>query len=216
MAWTAIENFNSYSDGDLAGESGGSGWSAAWSNGATAVWNVQGTTVYEGAKGISCNDGAANPFYSRTLTTAISDNGVVYFAMRKSSAAAGEIAFSLRSSAGSRVQVKMTAAGNITIQGTTTQTVLTGYSANTWYAFKLTFNVSGATAVVAYSTGTYQGGGSWSADSSSVTLQNSGNIDRVGVGGDLGNTNYFDYISSVDPLTSVAVPGNAFFMGANF
>ena len=50
MSWTAIENFNSYADGDLNGENGGSGWSGAWSG--SVNYDIQGTTTYEGAKAV--------------------------------------------------------------------------------------------------------------------------------------------------------------------
>jgi hypothetical protein len=201
MAWTAVETFNTYSDGDLAGNNGGSGWSGAWVNAASEVINVQGTTVYEGAKAVS-NNGAGNYFYTRDLSSSVGGDGnVIYVAIRRSSTSTGELSFSIRNASnGSKWAVRLNASGNLTLVGATTTTVLAGYSANTWYAIRLTFNVTSDTAVVAYSTSGYQSGGSWSSDSSSVAAANTGNVDRIGLGGDLGSTTLYDYISGVDPL----------------
>lgn len=209
MAWTATDNFNSYSNGDLAGENGGSGWSGAWSNGATALINVVDSPVYEGAKSIELNT-TDNTFYTRDLTTAISTNGnILYMVLRRTSTSSGEIANSIRnSSTGNRVGIKMNASGNITLVGTTTVTLKTGYSANTWYAIRLTFNVIANTATAAISEGTYQTGGTWGSESSAVTMNESGDIDRIGIGGDVGTgQDFMDYISGTDPLTAVG-PAN--------
>lgn len=205
MSWTAEETFDSYSDGNLGGNNGGTGWSGAWAA-STPELQVQGTTVYQGTKAVSCaSAGGSNPFHSRNLTTAISGDGnKVYLVIRRSSTSTGELSFTLRNqSNGSRVAVRLNASGNLTLVGTTTVTVITGYTANQWYAIRLTFNVTGNTATLAYSTSAYASGGSWSSDSSAVTMTNSGNVDQIGLGGDGGSTIYYDYISGTDPLPAL-------------
>ncbi len=211
MAWVAIETFSGYSDGNLSGNNGGSGWSNAW-QASTPEFQVQGTTVYEGAKAVSCaSAGGSNPFQTRNLTTSISTSGVVYVAIRRNSTSTGELSFTLRNSSnGARVSVKLNASGNMTLGGTTTVTVITGYTANQWYVARITFNVAGNSATMAYSTGTYGGGGTYSSESSAVTMTNSGDVDQVGLGGDGGSTIYYDYISGTDPLPSLVNKGAGF------
>lgn len=202
MAWVAIDNFDSYADGDLAGENGGSGFSAGWVNQAVATENVQGTTVYQGTKAVTINNALLNTFYTRALTSAVSGNGnIVYFAIRRTLNNAGEVSISFRSNTGanSRVAVRMNSAGNITLVGSTTVTLVTGYSTSQWYAIRLTLNITAGTATAATSTSAYQGGGSWSSESSSVTLASTGNIDAVGLGTDASmSTDTFDIITSAD------------------
>ena len=60
MAWTATDDFNGYSNGDLAGQGGGSGWSGNWVNGLTAQMLVTGAQTYEGAKSVDTNDASSN------------------------------------------------------------------------------------------------------------------------------------------------------------
>lgn len=217
MAWTAVENFNTYADGDLAGESGGSGWSAAWDNAATAVINVTGVQAYEGAKSIEVADGSTFTLYQRDLTSALTGDGnVFYVAMRRSGISAGgdQTIIFRNIASGSRCGLKLAGGGNIQITGTTAVDVLASYSFDTWYALRVTLNVTAGTATAAYSTGTYQGGGSWSSESSPVTMTNSGNIDRLQINCDAeSGTEYIDYISGVDPLP--AVGGGSFGGGSN-
>lgn len=212
MAWVATDDFNSYSDGDLNGNNGGSGFSAAWSG--SVNFDVQGTTVAEGAKAI-VNTSGSN--ISRALTSAVSGDGnIVYFAMRNSSAAAGgaKMRF-LDGSSAIREQIIMNSSGNIVLGITSPVTVLAGYSANTWYFFKLTLNVTSQTATLAYSTDAYGTAGSFSAESSShdFSSDGTGNIANIQLDADTGSTKYWDYISDTSPYP---VEDNAIFFGCNF
>lgn len=206
MAWVAIENFNSYADGDLAGETGGSGWNGAWVNGLTQTMSVTAVQEYEGAKGVLTNHNVSNTFYYRLLTSAISTNGnVVYFAMRKSLNNSGEVSCGLRSSSGSRLSIAMNASGNITLGGSTSVTLVSGFTVDTWYVFRLTFNVVAGTATAAVSTAAYGGTRSWGSESSSVTMASSGDIDRFQIQSDANaGTSYIDYISPIDPTGMTA------------
>jgi len=196
MAWVAIEDFNGLSDAtNLAGQSGSgaSGWSAAWVNSATNLIRSTTDQAFDGSSASAeVVSGGGNTFYTRTLTTSISGSGVVYIAMRRTANNSGENAFSLRSSGGNRCGVVMNSAGNLTVGGET----LVAYSTNTWYVIRITFDVGAGTYTGAYSTG-----GAYSAETSSRTMGSSGNIDRVGIGGDTGTgIDYVGLISDTDPF----------------
>jgi len=205
MAFVSEDKFDLYANGDLAGKNGGAGWGGAWVNAATQTQSVQGTTVYQGQKAVTISNGAGNTFYTRALAAGVSGDGnVLYFAIRRTLNNSGEISISARSNSGvnSRVAVKMNNAGNITLVGTTTVTALTGYSTSTQYAIRLTVNVTAGTATMAYSTGAYGSGGSWSAESSSVTLSSTGNIDAIGLGTDTSAST--DTIDAITPFDLMA------------
>ena len=208
MAWTASADFNGLSDGNLAGQGGGSGWSGNWVNGLTAQMLVTGTTTYEGAKSVDTVDASSGTFYYRALTSAVSGNGnIVYFAMRKSLNNSGEVSGGLRTAGTpgtSRVAVKLDASGNIVLSGSTSVTVLAGYSVDTWYVIRLTFNVDANTATVAYSTTAFGGSGAWSAESSAVTMNSTGDIGNFQIQSDPNaGTSYLDYISPTEPFSPV-------------
>lgn len=191
MTWVAIDTFEGATDeANLTSWSGGSGWSAAWVNSATNVEYSDTATASEGTTSARVVSNAGNTFYTRVLTSSISTTGVMYVSLRKSSTSAGENAFSLRSSAGNRVSLKLNASGNA-VGGSAT---LFAFSANTWYDFRITFDVGAGTYTVAYWTGS-----AWSAESASQSMGASGNIDRVGIGGDTGSNSWVDNITDTDP-----------------
>lgn len=206
MAFVSEDKFDVYANGDLAGKNGGAGWGGAWVNAATQTQSVQGTTVYQGAKAVTISNGAGNTFYTRALASGVSGDGnILYFAIRRTLNNSGEISISARSNSGvnSRVAVRMNNAGNLTLVGTTTVTVLTGYSTSTQYAIRLTVNVTAGTATMAYNTGAYGSGTAWSAESSAVTLSSTGNIDTIGLSTDTSaSTDTIDAITPHDLMTT--------------
>jgi len=190
MAWVAIETFEGYADeANLAGQTGGSGWSDGWSNAASNTILSDTATASEGSVSARAVSNAGNTFYTRDLTTAISDAGVIYVSLRKSSTSAGENAFSLRAG-GNRVSCKLDSSGNAVVGSAT----MFSFSANTWYDIRITFDVSAGTY-----TGAYWTGSAWSAESATQTMGSSGNITKVGIGGDTGSSSWVDNITSVDP-----------------
>lgn len=208
MAWVATADFNGLSDGNLAGQGGGSGWSGNWVNGATAQMLVTGTSTYEGAKSVDTVDASSGTFYYRPVTSAVSGDGnIVYFAMRKSLNNSGEVSGGLRTAGTpgtSRIAVKLDASGNMVLSGSTSATLLTGYSVDTWYVIRLTFNVDANTATAAYSTTAFGGSGSWSAESSAVTMNSSGDIGNFQIQSDPNaGTSYLDYISDTEPFSPI-------------
>lgn len=219
MAWIADANFNGLTDGDLNGQAGGSGWSNNWGDVGSfqpAFTDVQGTTVYEGAKGVR-NAGGISAI-GRTLTTALTsgNTGVIYMALRRTTTAGTEncnITFRTSGDA-ARMSVVLNASGNLVITGTTTVTLLAGYSADTWCVVRVTYDMTAGTFTGAYSTDAYGTAGTFSTESSSVTMASSGDIAWVVLNGGDSNTGLHDYISPTSPFTAVATHRGFFgFMG---
>lgn len=208
MAWVAVDNFDSYTDGDLATQNGGTGWSAAW--GGSTNYDIQGTVTYQGAKAVVNSTNANANTDSRALTSTTT-SGVFYVAMRKGVNNAGVWAVKLASSTGAtltrRFAIVFNASGNIVLEGTTNVTLLAGYSANTWYVFRITFDTVANTATAAVNTGAYQSGTAWGTESSAVTGANSGAIAGLYLSKDAATgSDYVDIITGTDPIASPFVP----------
>lgn len=206
MSWVAQEDFDTYSNGDLAGLNGGSGFSGAWVNNATALQSVESSVSYRGGKATSHFDASNNSFYTRPLTTAISGAFVMYVALRRTGTNAAQLNFSLRNASnGGRANINFNSSGNVTAGGTT---IITGYSANQWYVFRITGNAGLTQYTVAYNTGAAGSGAAWSSESAAINFSNSGNIDTIGLSSDAGSiTDYYDTITGTDP-TAATVNGN--------
>jgi len=202
MAWVAEDTFEGATDeANLTAWSGGTGWAGAWVNAATNLERSDTATAYDGSVSARVVSNAGNTFYTRTLSSSTT-SGVVYVALSKSSTSAGENSFSLRSSAGGRAIVRLTAAGNLQAFGSSgAVNLLAGFTVNTWYVVRITFDTTAGTFTAAYSTGGYGTGGTFGTESSSITMFGSGAIDRVGAGGDTGANSWVDYISGTTPFS---------------
>lgn len=195
------EDFNSYSDGDLNGQNGGTGWSGAWSG--SGNYDVQGSVVFEGAKAV-INSANANADIERHATTGIG-SGAVYIGIRPGNTSAGAIAVKLQnaSSYTRRIGIVFNSSGNIVLEGTSNVTLVSGYAANTFYLFRITFDTGTNQATAAYSTAPYGSAESFSSESSAVTMANSGDIQGVYITKDARSGNdYVDYISTTNPYTT--------------
>jgi hypothetical protein len=141
-AFSITDNFNSYSDGDLNGTNAGSGWSGAWSG--NVNYDVQGTTVYEGAKGIQDAVGSnQNHTITRDFSGEIS--GDLYMAWRQSTVTGACPYLILREGGSSRAILRgpCVANSNLTIYDYSPgsyETVQSGLSANTWYILHVEFD----------------------------------------------------------------------------
>lgn len=204
-AFSITDNFDSYSDGDLTGQNGGSGWSAAWSG--STGYDVQGTTVYSGAKAITDTIGAnQNHTIIRDLSSETS--GDFYVAWRTSSVSAACGYFLLREGASGRGYIRLpctAASTNLTIYnntGGTYENIATGLSANTWYVLHVQFDAT----TDQYRARHYDG--SWSAYTaykdmvpgtgiSRIEIQNEGESSTTG-------TMLFDEIQTTDPFPEVS------------
>jgi len=198
MAWVAEELFDSYSDGDLNGNNGGSGFSAAWSGGTN--YDVQGTTVYQGAKAVTGVN--ANQNISRPLTTAVS-SGVVYVAMRYS-AGTGDAQFDFRTSGNTtnafRISMRdVSGSKNILTLAAVETTLLTGFDTSVFYVFEVTINGDNTFNI------RFHNGTSWSSTTSNLAYANNGNIDGVQLNSGGAQTVFYDYISPTNPISSTSI-----------
>ncbi len=204
MAWIATDNFDSYPDGDLSGQNGGTDWTAAWSGG--AGFDVQGTVVYQGAKAVSVVRTGAAQEITRDFTAITA--GSVYIAVRVTSTAL-ESYLMINEGATSRGYIKHTG-GVISIYdngGGVYQNVATGLSADTWYIVNIEFD-DGAQPNN-YRARVYNG--SWGSFSSWYQVNGGSytNISRIRLQLDTPGTGtaYYDLITPTDPVAA-AGPSN--------
>jgi len=189
MAWVAEDNFDSYSDGDLNGNNGGSGWSAAWAG--DVDYDVEGTTVYQGAKAVSGIN--ANGSIIRTLTSTTT-SGTVYFAMRMDDTSGdGGILFRNGADTTTYILIKFNTTDIVVSNGfETTTTYISGFTTGAWYLFEIAYN--GASYDIRYHNGT-----SWSSPNTYSVDTNSA-IDTIRLNAGNNNDFYFDYISPTNPI----------------
>jgi hypothetical protein len=209
MAWVAEELFDSYADGNLAGNNGGTGWASAWEE--TYLPNnlqVQGTVKYQGAKGVSCTN-AAGTASRRQLAADVSGAFVVYVGVRAHQTNGGGGTLNLRSAAGGRAYVQFDVVdgqgtvGDISINGTDTKKVVT-YTANTFYVIRLTGNTTTGKFTAAYSTDAYGTAGTFSGESAECTMYSTGDLRYCTINPGAGYD--FDYISPTSPFSTTAAP----------
>lgn len=203
MAWVAVDNFDSYSDGDLNGDNGGSGFSGAWS--ADLTYDVQGTTVYQGTKAVTC--AGVNVDAIRTLTTGVS-SGIVKIALRSTQFANNVGGFVLRESGSSKIRATLEV-GAIRLQNgaqSASVDIVPSASANTWYEIHIEIDAANDRARARLVNGQWT---SW------LTVEAFATIDsiRLTTASDTSGSLLFD---DIGPGSAPAVVGNAMFMGANF
>ena len=201
MAWTAIDNLDSYSNGDLNGNNGGSNWTAAWSG--SVNWDIQGSVVYQGAKAAE-NINSAGGSISRTFT-AISA-GSLYLAMRRTVANPGS-GFLVSLFSGS---TEVCDVGGFLTGGTTrwrildsntvwkdisTESIVSGQ----WYIINIEFDDAGHNNQ--YRARVYNGT-SWSAFTAWYGTTNAyTTVDKIQISCPTSETAcYFDIITDTDPL----------------
>ena len=145
MAWVATENFDSYSDGDLSGENGGSGWGGAWSS-AQTTFEVQGSVVQGGTKAMRFVSALDGDGITRPLAVDV-DTGNVQFYVRRADKV-GVVQIILRDSGNSgviRVDFENTAAGGDIVLNPPTDNIelLADFALDTWYLIEMEVNCTG-------------------------------------------------------------------------
>jgi hypothetical protein len=146
MAYAALEDFESYSNGDtLPTKNGGSGWSGAWvgaTNGTSFV--IQNSVVSEGSLALKF-DGVAQTgegLITRTMTGVTA--GIARVRMRRSlvTGSKNEMSFTLRTATPTSIcytQFQFT--GAIVNGGLAATTITTGV-ADTWYLIDTEFDMA--------------------------------------------------------------------------
>lgn len=201
MAWVATDDINSYSDGDLNANNGGSGWASAWI--ANSAVDVQGSVVYEGAKAGFFNSVADGVGAVRSVTTAVS-SGIVSIRVRRPDKTA---IFDIRilDNSDQRLIYLRFGTSDITLINNSA-TLVSGYSVDTWYLAELFIDTTGS--------GAHKvriDGGAWS---STVNDYDGGAGDAKKIlleSGGAGCNAYFDDIkpaSEVQNLTLTAETGS--------
>lgn len=216
MAWAAEEAFNSYSNTtDINGGTGGTGWGAnAWSRSGGAITSTTSSPMEGAAMATATSAGLGSNNYERQLGSDFSGYGTIYCALRRSSTSSGEVRWNFRNTTDSgRLSIVMNASGNIRLEGNLTQvTVLTGYSANTTYFFRIKVDTTTGVATCQYSTDSYGTAGKWSNESSQATFSTGAwryVLIDFGAAAGTGVTNYWDYLSPTSPYTGIQYDASA-------
>lgn len=181
MSVITIDNFDSYSDGDLNGQGGWSG---------NTVMQVQGVVVEQGTKAVA---GLDNSGTDLLITKSISaqTKGIFSVWMRDTSAATGTACqFRLLDGTTFVALVEFRPAGAIQIAvGANSPDVLSAsYSANTWFQLEIEIDQAGSQCRGRYN------GGTWSTFRS-VSFTSITNVRINGAGDNTGTTVYYDNIT---------------------
>lgn len=135
------ESFDTYSDGDLTGNNGGSGWGAAWSG--NTAFDVQGTVTQAGAKAVQILSSTTDSFIGRTFSAGISSGQWYSYNRLTGTAGFGDpnLGTGSTDNSGLRCMARFGSDGNITIySGAFSGTVVQAYAANTWYKVEFDFD----------------------------------------------------------------------------
>lgn len=133
-----VDNFESYSAGDLTGGNGGTGWDAAWSG--SVIFDVSTTTPFTGSNCINATSPSGAPRISRTFT-AISTDGSEFTVSMRSPVTNLRVGYFIWSSTvvggpDAMIQLYLGSNGQIRILSDVTLTNIQAYSADTWYTIK--------------------------------------------------------------------------------
>jgi len=212
-AYAGIDTFDTYSDGDLTGENGGSGFSGAWSG--STGYDVQGVTTFGGSSKAVDLD-TANVEIDRTLSATI-DSGDMYFAIRYDGAdgsGASSVQLLDGTTFGMSVQLRDDGSPRRLIVASSvgiTELLATAVS-TTWYIVNVNF-LSSTTFKVRFKAE----GGSFSAFTGTLTYSNTVSnpgVVRLAHSNGIVDNFFWDEIGTTDPDAVVAEP--AIFFGSNF
>jgi len=165
--WVAVEPFEGSDGADLNGESGGSGWSAAWSG--NTAFDFETTGNHEGSSHVDNPTGDTN--IVRLLTTSV-DTGIVKVALNTTnvSAFSGFVEFE-DGDFSNQFVVELLNDGTLTIRAATDVVIASSLSANTWYEGHFDFDATADTVRGRLVDDT--------VFSSTVSMASDSNIDRV-------------------------------------
>jgi len=196
MAWTATENFESYSDNDnISGGSGGANWSGNWAT-PTGTVTVQDEQAVEGSLSLKYLQATNNTYETRNHTAT---SGDLYYALYCSTASPTNFQCNLRNGGGSQQLVRISStnieAYNFSVAGWVD---IGDYTAGTWLYVHHNFDQSGQTYKIR------TGVSSWSAFSADFGTRDTNDITFLSIGADSqsGTTGYIDDIRADDPFAA--------------
>lgn len=197
--FASIDSFNSYSDGDLSGGNGGSGWSGAWSGDST--FDIQSSITLSGSGKAVAVTGSTSGEDGVNRTFSDVESGHMYFAMRASQVVATDYCtMELYDNSTLATYVSLAQDPNSirVAHSGGSATLLNPFSSNTWYIFDVEF-LSSTTFRVRYKVD----GGSWNSYTSNLTYTNSvSSPNKVNLACSTatnGTDFYIDEISTSDP-----------------
>lgn len=201
-AFALTDQFDTYSDGDLTGNNGGTGWSGAWSG--STLFDIQGTTVFAGAKAVRVvNDGGGEDGVERSFTSSV-DSGDAYYALRWDSGTSGygTLEFYNGSSFGGGIQIRDDGSPKriVALSSVAPTELLSNPSSGTWYIVHIQF-LSATT----FRARVKASGGAFGSFSSTLTY--AGSVSsltkfKFTTGNSSGTTFYWDEICTADPSSS--------------
>lgn len=205
-AWAATETFESYSNGaNMNGASGGSGWTDNWAT-AGSTWIASTGSSYQGTVGAR----TTTSFMQRNFTAISSGTVTLYVALKRTVRGANDSRVYVQNTAqNGGIGIHFTTGGNITVERSGgADTIVTSYTADQWYVFRITINRDAWTASVDYSTSAYGTAGTWTTGVTNVAMFGSASnltnyryeCDNLTGGG----LYYTDYISPTSPFTAAA------------
>lgn len=160
MAWTATENFESYSNGaSLSGASGGSGWNGNWTVGA-GTWTASNAQAQGGSTLSGRMSTGSGTGYINRAVTAITSGSLQYYIL----ATATNVSQYLNLSTGtpgpgsnSKILGGFENPNIVFYDNSTQRTLVTNYTANQWYKVTIVFDGVAATYTVQIDSGTVNG-----------------------------------------------------------
>lgn len=187
MAVYILEDFNSLSNGNLNGQN-------SWSG--DTSFQVQGSTVQEGAKSVQCSAGyGSDQFISKNITARTSGIFGIYF--RFSATGLYNESLTLRSGTTSKfnVFIRNDACGLADGTGSQQQNLGTSQAINTWHLCEIQIDQANNRARARLN------GGSWS----SYITYSFTSIDNIQIGAAFysGQNAFYDYITFTDPITAI-------------
>jgi len=190
MATPFTDDFNSYNNGDLNGQGGWSG---------SADFDVQGTTVYEGAKAVNATPSSPVQTISKT-GTGVSDGKVSFYV--RMTATNKDCVYKWKDGATDVIWFRVRDNGYFSrIYNVSSWQNIKTYSANTWYLIEIEWRSSDHYAryriTVAGNTP-----GSWDVDWESPASTSWSSIDTLTIAAESG-THYIDHIAE-EPYSPVA------------
>ncbi len=200
-AYAATDSFDTYSNGDLTGNNGGSGFSAGWSG--NAAYDVQSSITFNATTKAVSVAGVGTESITRAMSAG-ADSGNLYFAIRKDGND-DQLTFDFKSGATLAGGVGLThnssTGVDLIVYGTAAET-FTGLAQNTWYIVNVEL-LSATTFRARYK----PAGGAYSAFSSTKTYLSSVSSPstvqlRYSNDGGANPTFYFDELCTSDPESS--------------